>query len=55
MALGMSFIALMPGYPPDLSSYLFVNILSVTNEPVAKSGFVLDSLEKMEKCSKKVI
>ena len=26
MALGILFIALMPGYPPDLSSYLFGNI-----------------------------
>ncbi len=31
MALGIIFIALMPGYPPDLSSYLFGSILSVTN------------------------
>lgn len=30
MALGILFIALRPGYPPDLSSYLFGNILSVT-------------------------
>lgn len=30
MALGILFIALMPGYPPDMSSYLFGNILSVT-------------------------
>ncbi|EQB22692.1 Zinc ABC transporter, inner membrane permease protein ZnuB [Dehalobacter sp. UNSWDHB] len=30
MALGILFIALMPGYPPDLSSYLFGNILAVT-------------------------
>lgn len=30
MALGILFIALMPGYPPDLSTYLFGNILSVT-------------------------
>ncbi len=30
MALGIVFIALMPSYPPDLSSYLFGNILSVT-------------------------
>lgn len=30
MALGIVFIALMPGYPPDLSSYLFGSILSVT-------------------------
>lgn len=32
MALGIVFIALMPGYPPDISSYLFGNILSVTKE-----------------------
>lgn len=30
MALGILFIALTPGYPPDLNSYLFGNILSVT-------------------------
>ncbi len=30
MALGLLFIALTPGYPPDLSSYLFGSILSVT-------------------------
>lgn len=30
MALGILFIALTPGYPPDLSSYLFGSILSVT-------------------------
>ncbi|NLY71366.1 MAG: metal ABC transporter permease [Clostridiales bacterium] len=30
MALGVLFIALMPGYPPNLSSYLFGNILTVT-------------------------
>lgn len=32
MALGIVFIALMPGYPPDLNSYLFGNILSVTKQ-----------------------
>ena len=31
MALGILFIGLMPGYPPDLTSYLFGSILSVTN------------------------
>jgi len=31
MALGVLFIGLMPGYPPDLTSYLFGSILSVTN------------------------
>jgi zinc transport system permease protein len=30
MALGIVFIVLMPGYPPELNSYLFGNILSVT-------------------------
>lgn len=30
MALGILFIGLMPGYPPDMSSYLFGSILSVT-------------------------
>ncbi|NCC16587.1 MAG: metal ABC transporter permease [Clostridia bacterium] len=30
MALGILFIAMMPGYPPDLNSYLFGSILSVT-------------------------
>jgi zinc transport system permease protein len=30
MALGILFIALMPGYPPDMGSYLFGSILSVT-------------------------
>lgn len=30
MALGIFFIALTPGYPPDLTSYLFGNILSIT-------------------------
>jgi len=30
MALGILFVALTPGYPPDITSYLFGNILSVT-------------------------
>ncbi|MEG0940566.1 MAG: metal ABC transporter permease [Oscillospiraceae bacterium] len=30
MALGTAFIGFMEGYPPDMSSYLFGNILSVT-------------------------
>lgn len=30
MALGILFIALTPGYPPDMNSYLFGNILTVT-------------------------
>ena len=31
MALGIVFIAFMPGYPPNLTSYLFGNILTVTS------------------------
>lgn len=31
-ALGILFIALTPGYPPDMSSYLFGSILSVTTK-----------------------
>lgn len=34
MALGILFIALMPGYPPDLSSYLFGSILAVTKNDI---------------------
>ncbi len=30
MALGLIFVGFMPGYPPDINSYLFGNILSVT-------------------------
>lgn len=32
MALGTAFIGFTPGYPPDMSSYLFGNILTVTTE-----------------------
>lgn len=31
MALGIIFISLTPGYPPDISSYLFGDILTVSN------------------------
>jgi len=31
MALGILFIALTPGYPPDMTSYLFGDILTVNN------------------------
>ncbi|MCH3915928.1 MAG: metal ABC transporter permease [Spirochaetia bacterium] len=31
MALGILFTSLMPGYPPDMNSYLFGNILAVTD------------------------
>lgn len=34
MALGILFIALKPGYPPDMSSYLFGNILAVTKAEI---------------------
>lgn len=34
MALGIIFIALMPGYPPNLDSYLFGDILSVTTNNI---------------------
>ena len=34
MALGVVFIALTPGYPPDMASYLFGNILSVSDHAV---------------------
>ena len=34
MALGIVFISVMPGYPPDLNSYLFGNILSVTKSEI---------------------
>lgn len=35
MALGILFVSLTPGYPPDMTSYLFGNILSVTRGDVA--------------------
>lgn len=34
MALGTAFIAFMPSYPPDVNSYLFGNILSVTKSDI---------------------
>lgn len=34
MALGIAFVGLMPGYPPDMNSYLFGNILSVTKADI---------------------
>jgi zinc transport system permease protein len=40
MSLGIFFIALMPGYPPDLTSYLFGNILSVTKSDIYLMGFL---------------
>lgn len=34
MALGIAFTGLMPGYPPDMNSYLFGNILTVTKNEI---------------------
>lgn len=34
MALGIAFIGMMPGYAPDMTSYLFGNILSVTRADI---------------------
>lgn len=34
MALGIAFTGLMPGYPPDMNSYLFGNILTVTRKDI---------------------
>lgn len=45
MALGILFIALLPGYPPDMISYLFGDILAVTTKDIyltlALSGIVV--------------
>lgn len=38
MALGVLFIALMPGYPPALTSYLFGSILAVTRTDLILMG-----------------
>lgn len=40
MALGVVFIALTPGYPPDLNSYLFGNILTVNKSDLYLIIFV---------------
>jgi len=40
MALGILFTSLMPGYPPDMNSYLFGNILSVTNGGLLLMGVI---------------
>ena len=40
MALGIVFLALMPGYPPDMNSYLFGNILSVTRLDLKLMGIL---------------
>ncbi len=38
MALGVLFVALTPGYVPDIESYLFGNILLVTTADLAVAG-----------------
>lgn len=38
MAIGILFIYLTPGYAPNLMSYLFGNILTVTTEQIVLSG-----------------
>lgn len=40
MALGIAFIGFAPGYPPDMTSYLFGNILSVTRSDLTMA-FIL--------------
>jgi len=40
MALGVLFVSIMPGYPPDMNSYLFGNILSVTKADLLLMGGV---------------
>ena len=40
MAVGVIFIYLTPGYAPDLSSYLFGNILTVTSNDIAFSSVI---------------
>lgn len=34
MASGVAFVGFMPGYPPDMNSYLFGNILTVTKSDI---------------------
>ncbi len=41
MALGIFFIGLMSGYPPNLNSYLFGNILSVTTSDLKIMSFLV--------------
>lgn len=40
MALGVIFIALTPGYPPDMTSYLFGDILTVSQSYVKVIAFL---------------
>lgn len=42
MALGILFIAFMPGYPPEITSYLFGSILSATTpDPILMSVLMI--------------
>ncbi len=40
MALGIAFTGLMSGYPPDMNSYLFGNILSVSRNDIFVLGIL---------------
>ncbi len=40
MALGIVFIAITPGYPPDITTYLFGNILTVTRSNLKLMGIM---------------
>ncbi|MGI6716181.1 MAG: metal ABC transporter permease [Eubacteriales bacterium] len=40
MALGIIFVSLMPSYPPDLSTYLFGNILAVNTGNLYLTGVI---------------
>ncbi|MDR0732619.1 MAG: metal ABC transporter permease [Dysgonamonadaceae bacterium] len=44
MALGVIFIFLTPGYTPNISAYLFGNILTITPVDIAFSGILSASL-----------
>lgn len=41
MALGILFIAITPGYPPDMTSYLFGDILTVSSQSI-KMMIIID-------------
>jgi len=41
MALGVLFISFTPGYPPDMSSYLFGDILTVTAADLVITGLLV--------------
>ena len=55
MALGILFIALTPGYPPDMTSYLFGDILTVSS-PYIKMMLILSLKTRyVILCGKKVM